>query len=44
MVYLSSVLNEQLFLVKNGFSYQDTMMMSCYIRKYFINMLSPKQE
>ena len=42
--YLSSVLNEQLFLVKNGFSYRDTMEMTCFIRKYYINILSPKQE
>jgi len=42
--YPTIVLNEILFLVKNGFSYSDITMMPTHTRKYFINILNPEKE
>jgi hypothetical protein len=41
--YYQNLLHETLFLVKNGFSYQDVMIMASHVRKYFVNSLAPKE-
>jgi hypothetical protein len=42
--FYTNLLNEQLFLVHKGFSYQDVLIMPSHVRKYYLSMLQPKEE
>jgi len=42
--FTTNYLNEIFILVKNGFTYSDAIIMPTHIRKYYINILKPKEE
>ena len=41
--YKQILLNNILFLIKNGFSYTEILNMPIYIRRYFLELLTKKE-